>query len=421
MSTSVHPAAGSSKVIDNGYIHLLQVIGTGAYGVVYLAADSRYGQPVYRAVKCMRRHGLDARQQHFQRREIGLHRLASAHPSVISLDRIFEEGEYIYVVMEYGEEGDLFAMITDRKRYVGDDELIRDVFLQLLDGVAWMHSLGISHRDIKPENIVCSQNGTRVRICDFGLATSEEHSSEFGCGSTFYIAPECLGDWFPENRAYPTRSGDIWSLGVILVNLVCGRNPWRIASPSDESFNSYLSDPNFLRRILPISTECLFILNQIFTINPAERITLAALRKLILEVDTFSMGVEELRNAHIAAQAGSAADCNALLPVLEDDVDDQAAWLEEEMFAYDEVETPSLRGDSDSPRYPSHISPSNSDSGDSLPPTPNLLPEGNLRLPSQQCNPFWEVYHKDTAHFPSSLRKPSPIFSYSPNATAYVQ
>lgn len=52
-----------------------------------------------------------------------------------------------------------------------------------------MHSLGISHRDIKPENIVCSQDGTRVRICDFGLATSEERSSEFGCGSTFYIAP----------------------------------------------------------------------------------------------------------------------------------------------------------------------------------------------------------------------------------------
>lgn len=41
-----------------------------------------------------------------------------------------------------------------------------------------MHSLGISHRDIKPENIVCSQDGTRVRICDFGLATSEERSSE---------------------------------------------------------------------------------------------------------------------------------------------------------------------------------------------------------------------------------------------------
>ena len=136
-------------------------------------------------------------------------------------------------------------------QYVGLDSLIRSVFLQLLDGVAYLHTLGIAHRDIKPENIVCSDSGTRVRICDFGLATSELHSSEFGCGSTFYIAPECLGDWDshlrPEARRsqYPTRPGDVWSLGIILVNLVCGRNPWRIAAPTDESFNAYLADPHF--------------------------------------------------------------------------------------------------------------------------------------------------------------------------------
>jgi serine/threonine protein kinase len=74
-------------------------------------------------------------------------------------------------------------------QYVGNNELIKDVFLQLLDGIAWLHQLGIAHRDIKPENIVCSEGGTRLRIVDFGLATSETTSTEFGCGSTFYIAP----------------------------------------------------------------------------------------------------------------------------------------------------------------------------------------------------------------------------------------
>ncbi|WWD21882.1 hypothetical protein CI109_106370 [Kwoniella shandongensis] len=384
-SSSSHPAGGSPRFIDDGFLELVSVIGTGAYGVVYLAIDHKYGQPVYRAVKCLRRHGLDTRQRHFQRREIALHRLASAHPSIISMDRILEEGDFIYVVMEYGEEGDLFAMITDRQRYVGDDELIRDVFLQLLDGVAWLHSLGISHRDIKPENIVCSQDGTRVRICDFGLATSEQESSEFGCGSTFYIAPECLGDWFPENTSYPTRSGDIWSLGVILVNLCCGRNPWRIASPSDESFNSFLADPNFLRRILPISSQCLFVLEQIFTINPAERIPLADLRKLILEVETFTMDEEELRYAHFAAQQTSAAPTpqyeavEALMPVQEAAED----WIEEDtVFVYDEIETPSLRADSGSPSPPTQRSRSSSSNGESLPPTPHLIPEGGLHLPS---------------------------------------
>ena len=127
-STSAHPASGSPQFIDNGTIELVSVIGTGAYGVVYLAIDSRYEQPVYRAVKCLRRHGLDARQRHFQRREIALHRLACSHGSIVTMDRLVEEGEYLYVVMDYGDEGDLFAMITDRQR-VGAGLLVLWVML----------------------------------------------------------------------------------------------------------------------------------------------------------------------------------------------------------------------------------------------------------------------------------------------------
>lgn len=117
---ATHPAAGSPRYIDDGYVELVSVIGTGAYGVVYLALDSRYcqldGSPSLRAVKCMRRYGLDERQRHFQRREIALHRLASGHPSIITMNRLLEEGNWIYMVMDYGDEGDLFAMITDKQR-----------------------------------------------------------------------------------------------------------------------------------------------------------------------------------------------------------------------------------------------------------------------------------------------------------------
>ena len=116
-STSTLPAVTvSPRFIDDGNIELVSVIGTGAYGVVHLAIDSRYGQPEYRAVKSLRRSGLDTRQRHFQRREIALHRLASAHPSIVTMHRLIEEDEFLYVVMDYGEEGDLFAMITERQR-----------------------------------------------------------------------------------------------------------------------------------------------------------------------------------------------------------------------------------------------------------------------------------------------------------------
>lgn len=258
--------------------------------------------------------------------------------------------------------------------------MIRDVFLQLLEGVEFLHHVGIAHRDIKPENIVCSDDGRKVAICDFGLATSETTSSEFGCGSTFYISPESLGAW-SDNKVYATRPGDVWSLGIILVNLVCGRNPWRSAAPEDESFNTYLNDETFLRRILPISRECHWILSQIFTLDPAQRITLPELRKLILNVQTFGMEEEELRMAHIQAQISARATEPA--PPYEEL---QEEWTEDEVFAFDQ-ETPSLRADSDSPY--TVRSRSTSSNGGSLPPTPLMMAEGTGTLPPSQQ--IWDL------------------------------
>ena len=287
-------------------------------------------------------------------------------------------------------------------QYVGDDELIRKVFLQLLDGVDYLHAIGIAHRDVKPENIVCSEDGERVTLCDFGLATSEVTSSEFGCGSSFYIAPECLGEWFPDSPTYPTQPGDVWSLGVILVNLVCGRNPWRIASPNDESFNAFLADPLFLRRILPISTQCLYVLTRIFTVDPAQRINTRTLRKLILEIDSFSMDEAELRATHLAAQAQARAVNKVLEPAMDtyqSSKEVSSSWGEESTFNYDQ-ETPSLRADSGSPSPPVHRSTSASSTGDgSLPPTPLMYPHdiSQQRGLPPPGSPLWAALKKAEA------------------------
>lgn len=241
-----------------------------------------------------------------------------------------------------------------------------------------------------------------------------------------HFALECLGDWFPENKTYPTRSGDIWSLGVILVNLVCGRNPWRIASPSDESFNSYLADPHFLRKILPVSDECLYILTQIFTVHPEERITLPVLRQLISKVETFSMTVDELRHAHISAQQKIAATQPPVLLSLPKEDD---SWSEqEELFAYDDdMETPSLRSDTDSPRYPLCLSPTTSSNGESLPPTPNLIPDECIAFAHQPQSPqFWEYVPKVTFEYDNQRStdvhiKGSSLFTYNSTPTTYAQ
>ncbi|EGU11484.1 putative Protein serine/threonine kinase Ran1 [Rhodotorula toruloides ATCC 204091] len=322
-------------VLDNSspdrisHLEFVSILGLGAYGVVYLARDiaaqptpyptsrahPQLGNlPLY-AVKCLNKVGLDERQLSFQRREIGLHSVAAKHPNVVTMHNVIIEETCIYVVLQFCEDGDLFGMITERQRYLGDDDLIRKVFLQIVDAVEFCHSAGIYHRDLKPENILCLEDGRRVVLADFGLATHERTSGDFGCGSTFYMSPECQGGLFQRLASYSTAHNDIWSLGVILVNLTCGRNPWKQACPSDETFCAYLGNPDFLRSILPISEHTNRILKRIFALNPQARISLPELRREIMSVRTFTMSDDELRNATRAtkeaarafAQSGKAA------------------------------------------------------------------------------------------------------------------
>lgn len=87
---------------------------------------------------------------------------------------------------------------------------------------------------------------------------------------------------------YASAPNDVWSLGVILVNLTCGRNPWKRASFEDSTFRAYMKDPKFLKSILPISQELDSILKRVFEFNPARRITIPELRDQILRCPRFT-------------------------------------------------------------------------------------------------------------------------------------
>ncbi len=80
----------------------------------------------------------------------------------------------------------------------------------------------------------------------------------------------------------------MWSLGIILVNLTCGRNPWKRASIEDSTFRAYLKNPKFLSSILPLSPELDFILRRIFECDPRRRISTSELRNLILRCPRFT-------------------------------------------------------------------------------------------------------------------------------------
>ncbi|KAF2473372.1 negative regulator of sexual conjugation and meiosis [Lindgomyces ingoldianus] len=269
-----------------GRLQLTGILGVGAYGVVYTAVDIQTNIPY--AVKALNKLGLEPRQRKFQQREIQLHHQASAHPNVVSLVKIMDSPDCTYVVIEYCPEGDLFSNITERGKYIGNDALAKRAFIQILDAVDYCHSIGIYHRDLKPENILVTDQGMTVKLADFGLATSDPITSDFGCGSTFYMSPECQTSVPKPYSCYASAPNDVWSLGVILVNLTCGRNPWKRASLDDSTFRAYMKDPKFLRSILPLSPELDSILKRIFEFNPAKRITIPELRELILRCPRFT-------------------------------------------------------------------------------------------------------------------------------------
>ncbi|KDQ58524.1 hypothetical protein JAAARDRAFT_98272, partial [Jaapia argillacea MUCL 33604] len=287
-ATPTPPALGT--LLDNGSLELVEVLGYGGYGVVYRAIDPRSCDLTSYAVKCLihsPQHS-SSRQRQIHLKEITLHQRASDHPGVVTLHRVIEDRDYTYIVMEYCGDGDLFSQILNNRRYLGRERLIKHVFLQLLDAVEYCHTQGIYHRDLKPENVLCFDDGLRLAITDFGLATTDKVSEEFRTGSVYHMSPECRGGIFAPTGSYSPMFNDIWSLGIILLNIITGRNPWRSASETDPTFRAYMQDPlNFLPTVLPISSEVNDLLARALEVDWRKRITLADFRRAMKSIHSF--------------------------------------------------------------------------------------------------------------------------------------
>lgn len=293
-------------MIEDG-LEIVKVLSIGSFGQVYMARNIRTFARY--AVKSLPHTGLDSRQLAFQQNEIMLHSHLSDHPHIIRLEQVVRTKGWTHAILEYGSEGDLFSAIIDKSMYYGNHSLIRNVFLQLIDAVRYCHDNHIYHRDLKPENILVFDGGRTLKLADFGLATMDTISNDFGCGSTFYFSPECQGGLYSDSTnkklGYATAPNDVWALGIILINLAAGRNPWRLASLEDDTFRAYLQDPKLLLKILPISMELNKILKRTFCLDPHRRITLDELYLKIQRCTFFTRTAEVDRYESILLQAAS--------------------------------------------------------------------------------------------------------------------
>ncbi|KAK2155072.1 hypothetical protein LSH36_250g03074 [Paralvinella palmiformis] len=145
------------------------------------------------------------------------------HPNIIQLIEVFESRDKLYMVMELATGGELFDRIIAKGSFTERDATT--VLYMVLDGVRYLHSLGIAHRDLKPENLLYYHPGhdSKILITDFGLSAFHKSGDTYmstTCGTPEYIAPEIL------LRKPYTCQVDMWAVGVITYILLSGTMPF---------------------------------------------------------------------------------------------------------------------------------------------------------------------------------------------------
>ena len=145
------------------------------------------------------------------------------HPNIINWYEFNLDKDKETIIMEYGEGGDLSQKISEQKKKNEPftEKQIIDWFIQICEGVKYIHDKKIIHRDLKPNNIFLTKDN-KIKIGDFGLAKTLafQNQAKTNVGAPAYLSPEILND-----QPYDYKS-DIWNLGIILYELTQLKHPF---------------------------------------------------------------------------------------------------------------------------------------------------------------------------------------------------
>jgi serine/threonine protein kinase len=202
-----------------------QVLGSGAFGDVYLIKHKQDGKLF--AVKKMDKEKIlnSGASLEIVRREIDIHsRLL--HENIVRLFSSYEDNLSFHLILEYANSGTLFGAIKKNKSM--EEKKAFKYFIQTASALYFLHENNLIHRDIKPENLLLDSNDN-VKLCDFGWCIELEIGNrKTFCGTIEYMAPEIVKE-MPYDGAI-----DVWSIGVLLYELLHGYSPFRALQNQNE-------------------------------------------------------------------------------------------------------------------------------------------------------------------------------------------
>jgi TolB-like protein/tRNA A-37 threonylcarbamoyl transferase component Bud32/Flp pilus assembly protein TadD len=255
------------KIIS--HYRILEELGRGGMGVVYKARDTKLGRTV--ALKFLSPQILGAEDEKARFLHEAQAAASLSHPNICTIHEIDEYEERSFIAMECVEGKSLRSLIEAGPLKL---ELAVDIAMQTAAGLQEAHEKGIIHRDIKPANIMITPKG-RVKIMDFGLAKAAGRTQLTKEGTTIgtigYMSPEQARGEEVDRRT------DIWSLGVILYEMVTGRRPFEGDYEQAVIYSILNSEPEpltSLRTGVPMELER--VVNKALVKNSNERYQTAA-------------------------------------------------------------------------------------------------------------------------------------------------
>jgi len=277
------------------------VLGKGSFSRVEMANHVILNRKVALKVMTLSKINDPYVRKNLQREASIMSRLS--HPRIVALFEVCSSTEFFCLALDYFPGGTLCDLLQGHPQGKLEEDQTRIYFMQLVEGVSYIHSKGIIHRDIKLENIFLNKEKTEVVIGDFGLSNFWQPGAmmKTRCGSAEYAAPEI----FDESKSYD-QAVDIWSLGVVLYAMLCGHLPFEV----DESeihlkelikiINTGLTKRS-MSNLGQISYECKDLLSRILSVDQNSRIKLYNVAKhcwfskfgceLIIDINPYNMSL----------------------------------------------------------------------------------------------------------------------------------